>query len=85
MTNTRPSGQNFLSYSTDATVGLEPTSLTVVEDVGVVELCAVVFQPDIECPIKFPFNVSLYTANGSAGNGVPVIGILSSSFLDLYS
>ena len=32
-----------------------------------IELCAVVFEPDIECPIKFPFNVSLITADGSAG------------------
>ena len=65
MTNTRPSGQNFLSYSVGARVGLEPTFLTVMEDVGVVELCAVVFEPDIGCPIKFPFNVQLYTADES--------------------
>ena len=34
---------------------------------GVIELCAVVFQPDIECPIKFPFEVLLNTSDGSAG------------------
>ena len=34
---------------------------------GGIELCAVVFEPDIECPIKFPFDVQLYTADGSAG------------------
>ena len=33
-----------------------------------VELCAVVFEPDIECPIKFPFSVKLYTDDGTAGN-----------------
>ena len=32
-----------------------------------IELCAVVFEPDIDCPIKFPFDVQLYTADGSAG------------------
>ena len=33
-----------------------------------VELCAVVFEPDIECPIKFPFTLQLYTDDGTAGN-----------------
>ena len=32
-----------------------------------IELCAVVFEPDIECPVKFPFDVQLYTGDGSAG------------------
>ena len=65
--NTRPSGQKFLSYSAGARVGLEQTFFRENEDVGGIELCAVVFEPDIECPIKFPFDVQLYTADGSAG------------------
>ena len=32
-----------------------------------IELCAIVFYPDIMCPIKFPFNVQLLTADGTAG------------------
>ena len=68
MTNTRPSGQNFLSYSAGARVGLEQTFFRVTEGIGVVELCANVSEPDIECPIKFQFDVQLYTADGSAGN-----------------
>ena len=32
-----------------------------------VELCAVVYEPDINCPIEFPFNISLSTADGTAG------------------
>ena len=67
MTNTRQSGQNILSCSAGARVGLEQTFFRENEDVGVIELCAVVFEPDIECPIKFTFDVSLYTADGSAG------------------
>ena len=67
MINTRLSSQNFLSYSAGARVGLEQTFFRENEDVGVIELCAVVFEPDIECPIKFSFNVQLYTADGSAG------------------
>ena len=67
MTNTWSSGQNILSYSAGARVGLEQTFFRENEDVGVIELCAVVFEPDIECPIKFTFDVSLYTADGSAG------------------
>ena len=67
MINTRLPSQNFLSYSAGARVGLEQTFFRENEDVGVIELCAVVFEPDIECPIKFSFNVQLYTADGSAG------------------
>ena len=37
------------------------------EDVEVIELCAVVFEPDINCPIHFSFNIHLRTANETAG------------------
>ena len=48
-------------------MGLERTIFTVSEDVGVVELCARVFEPDIVCPIEFPFSVILSTADRTAG------------------
>ena len=32
-----------------------------------IEMCAVVFEPNIDCPIKLPFQVELYTTEGSAG------------------
>ena len=48
-------------------MGLERTLYSVSEDVGVVEVCAIVYSPTIDCPITFPFNVSLSTSNGSAG------------------
>ena len=67
MTDTRSPGKNFLSYSAGARVGLEQTFFRVMEDVGVIELCAVLLEPDIECPIKFPFDVQLCTADASAG------------------
>ena len=50
-----------------AVVGLERINLTVSEDMGVVELCVRVFEPDIECPIEFPFDVVLSTADRTAG------------------
>ena len=50
-----------------ARVGLERTFYNVSEGVGVVELCAVVYEPNITCPIEFPFNISLSTADGTAG------------------
>ena len=50
-----------------AEVGLERTIYQVSEDDGVVEVCAVVNSPVIECPIQFPFNVRLTTTNDSAG------------------
>ena len=48
-------------------MGLERTIFTVSEDVGVVELCARVFEPDIDCPIEFPFNVILSSTDRTAG------------------
>ena len=48
-------------------VGLERTFYQVSEDVGVVEVCAIVYSPEIDCPIAFPFDVRLRTLNGSAG------------------
>ena len=56
-----------MSHSAEARVGLEQTFFRVTEGVGVFEVCFVVFEPDIECPIKFPFNVQLVTADGTAG------------------
>ena len=55
-------------YSTPvATVGLEETFYSTPEDGGAVEVCVVVYMPDIDCPICFPFNVSLSTRDFSAG------------------
>ena len=49
-------------------VGLEKTFYIVPEDVGLVELCVNVSSPIIECPITFPFQVSLTTRGRTAGN-----------------
>ena len=57
--------------STGAVVGLEQTFFRVMENVGVVELCAIVSSPDCTCPIAFPFDVILSTADGTAGK-VPI-------------
>ena len=48
-------------------MGLERTIFTVFEDVGVVELCARVFEPAINRPIEFPFGVTLFTTDRTAG------------------
>ena len=53
--------------SAGATVGLEHTFYGVGENEGYVELCASVSFPEITCPIEFPFDVSLSTADGTAG------------------
>ena len=50
-----------------AVVGLEPTFFNVSEDVGVVQLCAIVISPVITCPIDYPFDVRLSTDDGTAG------------------
>ena len=46
---------------------MEQTFFRVIEDVEVIELCAVVFEPEINCPIQFSFNIHLHTADGTAG------------------
>ena len=48
-------------------MGLERTFYSVPEDVGVVEVCAIVYSPTIDCPINFPFDVSLSTSDRTAG------------------
>ena len=48
-------------------MGLERTSYGFSEDVGLVEVCAIVYSPTIDCPINFPFDVSLSTSNNTAG------------------
>ena len=50
-------------------MGLERTIYSVFEDVGVVEVCAIVYSPTIDCPITFPFDVSLTTSDNTAGIG----------------
>ena len=58
-----------------ALVGLESTFYNVSENEGVVEVCAVVYSPDISCPINFAFDVKVVksidssSADGSGGDG----------------
>ena len=57
-----------MTFSSEAVVGLERTIFTVQEDVGVVELCAIVYEPSgIDCPIDFAFDVRLSTWDDTAG------------------
>ena len=56
----------IFSYAV-AVVGLERTFYNVSEDMGVVEVCAIVYSPVIECPIQFSFEVQLITSDASAG------------------
>ena len=51
-----------------AVVGLEKTSYRVLENVSVVEVCAIVYSPIDSCPIPFAFDVRLSTIDDSAGN-----------------
>ena len=50
-----------------AVVGLDRILYNVSECVGVVEVCAVVISPDINCPIGFPFIVVIKTSPDTAG------------------
>ena len=59
-----------------AVVGLEQTFLRVSESVGVVELCANVSSPVIDCLIKFPFEVQLSTCDRTASNAYIMLVLL---------
>ena len=56
-----------MSHSLVAVVGLEQTFFRVEEDVGLIQICVNVSFPEINCPIAFPFEVLLSTADGTAG------------------
>ena len=58
---------SFHTFTSVAVVGLERTFYNVSEDVGLVEVCAIVYSPTIVCPINFPFDVSLSTSDNTAG------------------
>ena len=56
------------NYTAEAVVGLEEIFYRVSEDVGVVKVCVIVYEPDDdECPISYPFDVLLSTSNDTAG------------------
>ena len=58
--------QSLYNIPPVAVVGLEQTFFRVSASVGVVELCANVSFPVVDCPIKFPFEVNLSTRDGTA-------------------
>ena len=70
-----------------AVVGWEKTFYLTREDNVIFFVCAVVFDPDLECPVSFSFNISFTTADGTAGiymktNNVPLhIAFMSASQL----
>ena len=80
--NCDPPIQPLFCSCPGARVGLERTFS---EGVGVVELCVVVYEPDINCPIEFPFNVRLSFADGAAGMISCAAGLTSSALRSDYS
>ena len=56
----------------EATVGFEETFYQVNESTGTVEICAVVYEPNITCPIQMDFNVTFETGNETEGTGMYV-------------
>ena len=55
-----------INVTIGARVGLKQTIYRVSEDVSVVGLCVIVYEPIIDCPIEFSFEVKLSTKNGTA-------------------
>ena len=54
----------------EATIGFEKTFYQVDESTGTVEICAVVYEPDIDCPIQMDFSVIFETGNETEGTGM---------------
>ena len=63
-----------------ARVGFERTFYQVNESVGTVELCAVVYEPNISCPIEFAFNITFETSDISAGTCMSIVFLYQSHF-----
>ena len=53
-------------------VGLEETFYQVSEDVGAVNVCAVIkfYSSKVNCPVPFSFDINFSTSDGSAGNSI---------------
>ena len=51
----------------EAVIGLEREHCEVPENEGEMEVCVVIFEPDLDCPIVFPFEMIFYTTPGTAG------------------
>ena len=67
-------------------VGLERTFYNVSENVGVVEVCAIVISPsgNVPCPIDFPFDVNLSTNNDSAGVNIELVAFTCKRVIILF-
>ena len=58
---------NSFTCFIEASVGFEKAHYSVNEASGMVEICAVVNEPNVDCPIEFDFNMTFQTRDGSAG------------------
>ena len=56
-----------MRFAAASVVGLDRTSYNISEEIGMIEVCAIIYSPVIDCPIAFPFDVSLITTHGTAG------------------
>ena len=68
--NSRTTLRDILSFYllVEAVIGLEIAESVVDEDVGEIAVCVVVFSPQLDCPVLFPFDVHILTTPGTAGN-----------------
>ena len=48
-------------------VGFERTVAGVEEDQRMVAVCVRIFQPNINCPVSFPFELIITPSDGTAG------------------
>ena len=53
---------------TEAVVGLENPDYFISERATMVEVCTIVYSPNLPCPIDHPFKVRFSTVDDIAGN-----------------
>ena len=57
----------WVVFPPEAVVGLEKTFYRISEDAVLIEVCAIVYSPALDCPINFAFDIGFYTRDDSAG------------------
>ena len=56
-----------------AEIGFETEECVVAEDDGELEVCVVIHNPLLDCPVVFPFELMISTTPGTAGVYIIII------------
>ena len=62
-----------ITFFTEIIIGLYNEPGEVLESVGEVEVCVIVFMPQLPCPIMYPFAINIFTTDDTASEGSNVL------------